>query len=156
VIYDDDNTGEISDIVAIKQMETHIKLDLYHLKYAKNGKASTRIDDLYEVCGQAQKSIQWKFKASHELFEHLLRREIKNEKGYSCSRIEKGTKEKLISFKQIAKRNFPILFEIYIVQPGINPSIASPEQQQLLSVTENYIKEFSAIPLNIIGNSKTE
>lgn len=156
VIYDDDNSGEIADIVAIKQMEKHIKIDLYHLKYAKSGKVSIRIDDLYEVCGQAQKSIQWKFKESHELFEHLLRRETKNENGYSCSRIEKGTKENLIYFNQIAKRNFPILFEIYIVQPGINPDVASPEQLLLLSVTENYIKEFSAIPLKIIGNSRTK
>ena len=156
VIYDDDNSGEIADIVAIKQMEKHIKIDLYHLKYAKSGKVSTRIDNLYEVCGQAQKSIQWKFKESHELFDHLLRRETKNENGYSCSRIEKGTKENLIYLNQIAKRNFPILFEIYIVQPGINPDMASPDQLLLLSVTENYIKEFSAIPLNIIGNSRTE
>ena len=54
---------------------------------------SARVDNFYEVCGQAQKSIHWKHKSGLEFFQHLLRREEKKKNGFSRSRIEKGSKE---------------------------------------------------------------
>jgi hypothetical protein len=122
------------------------------LKYAKKGLISKRIDNLYEVCGQAQKSVHWKHKESNEFFEHLLRREQKYENGYSCSRLEKGNYEKLIYFSQITKRKFPVLFKIYIVQPGLSSNTATDEQLTLLGVTSNYLKEIADIDLKVIGS----
>ncbi len=154
IIYDDDNSGEIADIITIKELENKIKIELYHLKYAKKGVVSKRIDNLYEVCGQAQKSIHWKHKEGNEFFEHLLRRETKFENGNSCSRIEKGDVQKLIYFSQIAKRRYPVEYEIYIIQPGLCPDIATDDQLTLLGVTDNFIKEFSAINVKVIGSEK--
>lgn len=152
IIYDDDYSGEIADIITIKQSESKIQIQLYHLKYAKEGKVSQRIDNLYEVCGQAMKSVNWKFKDSKEFFNHLLRRETKKRKGKSCSRIEHGTKDKIVFLKEIAKRKFPVDFEIFIIQPGLSSSNPSDEQLALLGVTESYLKDKSNISLTVIGS----
>ena len=156
IVYDDDNSGEIADVITIKEDIGFVKVELYHLKFAKGGCVSGRIDNLYEVCGQAQKSIRWKFKDGNEFFDHLLRREEKSWKGHTCSRIERGSKEKLIYFSQITKRKHPIKFDIIIIQPGISPDVASDEQLSLLSVADNYIKEIADINLRVVGNIRNK
>jgi len=62
IIYDDDGSGEIADIITLKVLEDKIEVELYHIKYSKSGQIDKQISNLYEVCGQAQKSINWKFK----------------------------------------------------------------------------------------------
>lgn len=153
LIYDDDYSGEIADIIAIKQFDEFINIQLYHLKFAKAGKVSQRVDDLYEVCGQAIKSVNWKFKETKEFFEHLLRREIKKRKGKSCSRIELGSKEKISYLKEIARKRYPVEFEIFIVQPGLSSSNPTVEQLSLLGVANSYMKGKANIPLTVIGSN---
>lgn len=152
IIYDDDGSGEIADIITIKLYDDKMKIKMYHLKYAHAGTISSRVDNFYEVCGQAQKSIHWKHKESKEFFEHLLRRETKKHSGNTCSRLEKGTKEILEHYMTIAKKQIPMEFEIFIVQPGTTKEKISNEILTLLSVTENYIMEMSNIKLNIVIN----
>ncbi len=152
IIYDDDYSGEIADIIALKQHEEFISIKLYHLKFAKSGAVSHRVDDLYEVCGQAVKSVNWKFKDSKEFFGHLLRREIKKRKGKSCSRIELGSKEKISFFKEIARKGYPVEFEIFIVQPGLSSSNPTAEQLSLLGMVDSYVKGKANIQLTVIGS----
>lgn len=153
IIYDDDYSGEIADVIAIKELNDKIKIELYHLKFAIDGVVSNQIKNFYEVCGQAQKSIHWKHKSSRELINHLLRRETKSKNGISCSRIEKGTRDDLIRLLSIAKNEIPVEYEIYIVQPGFSKARVSEEIRTLLGVTATYIKEFSDINLKIIGSA---
>lgn len=153
IIYDDDGSGEIADIVTMKLLNNKLKINLYHLKYAKDGKISSSIGNFYEVCGQAQKSIHWNHKDEKELLEHLLRRETKKYSGESCSRLEKGTIQDLEKFLSIAKNKIPVEFEIFIVQPGTNKSKISSDILTLLSATEKYIMDMSKIRLNIIINN---
>jgi len=117
IIYDDDYSGEIADLIAMKKDVNKIRVELYHLKYAKGGKVNTRIDNLYEVCGQAQKSIHWKFREGKEFFEHLLRRKTKFHQGEHCPRLQKGTEQDLIELLNLAKNRLPLEFKIFIVQP---------------------------------------
>ena len=150
IIYDDDYSGEIADIVTIKMFDDHIKVQLHHLKYAIDGIVSNQIKNLYEVCGQAQKSIHWKFKSGDDFFNHLLRRQIKTKNGIECSRIEKGSIEELEKLSLIAKRKMPMRFEIFIVQPSISKTNTTPEILTLLGVTENFTKDIAQIELKII------
>ncbi len=154
IIYDDDYSGEIADVITVKQFEEAIHVQLYHLKFAKEGKVSKKVDDLYEVCGQAVKSVNWKFKEGKEFFEHLLRREIKKRKDKSCSRIEVGSKEKLVFLKEIARKKYPVEFEIFIIQPALSCLNASVEQLTLLGVASNYLKTRALIDLVVIGSDK--
>lgn len=152
IIYDDDYSGEIADIITIKELEDEINVQFYHLKFAKDGEISTRIDNFYEVCGQAQKSIHWKHKSGVEFFQHLLRRETKVRNGNERSRLEKGTKLDLERLLGIAKNRKPMSFEIIIVQPSLSKRNVSDSIMTLLGVTENYLKEVAAINLKVIVN----
>ena len=152
IIYDDDYSGEIADVITMKKTDSKILVELYHLKFAKDGRVSTEIKNLYEVCGQAQKSIHWKFKKGNEFAEHLLRRKTKSRSGEQCSRIEKGTEQELIDLMNLAKFKLPLEFMIYIVQPAIRKSSMSQEQLTLLGVTENYLREKAQISLEVIGS----
>jgi len=155
VIYDDDGSGEIADIVTIKLEEKKIKINLYHLKYASDGVVSNRIGNFYEVCGQAQKSIHWKHKDGNEFINHLLRRERKKWDGAECSRLIDGfgTITELEKLLIIMKKQIPVEYVNYIVQPGVSSQNISDEILTLLGVTENYLMEFAGIPLKVVVNN---
>lgn len=106
--------------------------------------------ELYEVCGQAQKSIRWMEDAT-ELFRHLLRREEKRQDEDSVSRIEKGDFDKIdeIKEKSIVYRTE---LEIFVVQPGLSKRRVSPDQLELLGATESYLKGTYMIPFVVIGS----
>jgi superfamily II DNA or RNA helicase len=151
IIYDDDYSGEIADVIAMKITDEKIQVDLFHLKYAKDGEVSGRIDNLYEVCGQAQKSVHWKFKEGRDFVDHLLRRKVKKREGEECSRIEKGSEDDISKLYSLAKRKFPMNFKIHLVQPAITRKKLTQDQLTLLAVTENYLKA-KGIELEVIGN----
>lgn len=152
VIYDDDYSGEIADIITLKLHSDKLSVGLYHLKFAIEGKVTEQVKNLYEVCGQAQKSVHWKHKEGTEFINHLLRRETKNRNGQSCSRLEVGAKKDLEKLLSIAKKEIPMEYEIYIVQPGFSKATATNEILTLLGVTENYLKEVAGINLKVIAN----
>lgn len=152
IIYDDDYSGEIADIITIKVQDDVIYVELYHLKFAKGGLVSNRIDNFYEVCGQAQKSCVWKQKDAQEFVTHLMRREPKKKSGVESSRLEKGTMDDLERILGFAKKKMPVNFKIYIVQPSLSKANPSEDILQLLGVTENFLKETSGIELGVISS----
>ena len=152
IIYDDDYSGEIADVISIKEFDNEINVQFYHLKFAKDGLVNTRVDNFYEVCGQAQKSIHWKHKSGLEFFQHLLRRETKTKSGNERSRLEKGTKEDLERLLTLAKNRKPMNFEIFIVQPSLSKQNTSESIMTVLGVTANYLKEVADIDLHVIVN----
>lgn len=149
IIFDDDDSGEAADVLAIRDHEIYIEIELFHCKYSQETFAGRRIADLYEVCGQAQKSVRWKAQST-SLFEHLLRREQRVRGEESYSRLEKGNQTDLISLRN-KSRQMPVEFKICIVQPGLasNPSTS---QLELLSVTENHLMATYQVPFAVIGN----
>ncbi len=126
IVYDDDNAGEIADVVTLKQENNAIHVELFHLKFALSGKVTGRVGNFYEVCGQAQKSSNWKYKEPEEMFDHLLRRETKRDGAEECSRIQKGNHETLVKLLKLAKKKMPVMFSIYIVQPGASKAAVLP------------------------------
>lgn len=153
IIYDDDYSGEIADVVTIQAYSDKIEIKLYHLKFALDGVVSNQIKNFYEVCGQAQKSVHWKHKSGKDFINHLLRRETKSKNGLSCSRLEKGSKYDLVKLLGILKNEISVEYEILIVQPGLSKAKASDDILALLGVTATYIKEFADINLKVITSN---
>lgn len=158
VIFDDDDSGEAADVVAIKIVpeqinRNRIEVEFYHCKYSQR-EPGRRIKDMYEVCGQAQKSIRWMY--SHEkqveLFSHLLRREPKRSKRRAATRFEQGDKDKLVTIREMARVS-PVRLKIFIVQPGLSKAGATGEQRELLSVTENHLMETYKLPFTVIASA---
>lgn len=151
IIYNDDNSGEIADIITIKNLEDEISVELYHLKYAVGGRISNEIKNFYEVCGQAQKSLVWKYREGHELFNHLIKREIKKtQKGQT--RLKKGSIDDLESLLNIAKWTKPIVYNIIIVQPGFSKNNVPASILNLLGCTLNHLKKEGGINLKVISS----
>ncbi len=156
VIFDDDSSGEAADVIAIRvigglQAATLVDVEFYHCKYSGGPNPGSRVDDLYEVCGQAQKSIWWTAASLKkvDLFNHMLKREEKWKLTYDVSRFEKGTADMLRTIQRMAEM-LPLTLSIAIVQPGISKAEVSEQQLYLLGVTKTFIKNHSELPFRVI------
>ncbi len=92
LVFDDDDAGEVADIVAIKNFnDNHIVIDLFHCKYClkKEGVAApgARVSDIYEVTGQAEKCLKW-FGDKEKLIRRLMERERARLAANKSSRID--------------------------------------------------------------------
>lgn len=149
IVYDDDGKGEIADIIGINDTDTTIDIHLYHLKYAKNGLVSNDLDNFYQVCGQAEKSLKWKHKDGREFFNHLFKRKTKTLGGNSCSRIIKGTEDDLEILLNQAKWTKAMRFHIYIVQPSLSKANPSDDIMLLLGNVQHYLATVGNIELKV-------
>lgn len=148
VIFDDDDQGEAADVVAVAEMPDHIEVEFWHCKYSQEDKPGHRIKELYELCGQAQKSVRW-LEQPRDLFTHLMRREPRKYLGRSGSRYEIGSEKDLLRIREKTHAH-RVMLQIFIVQPGVSKAVASPEQLELLAVTENYLMETLAVPFGAV------
>ena len=149
-LIDDDGCGEVADLVAIDNSEHQIDVTLYHLKYAKGGKVTGQIENLYQVCGQAQKSIRWKYVGGNKVFQHILKRdEQKKSKGKSSSLL-KGNTSEIIKLREEASNKKELRYHIVIVQPGMSKSKCSSEMRILLGNTVQVLHEMANIDCRVI------
>jgi hypothetical protein len=157
IIFDDDGSGECADVVGIRVVEedvrTYLAVELYHLKYTGKN-LGNRIDDLYVVCGQAQRSATWM--ASHarhtDLFVNLLRRNQLRIEAGKASRFERGTVQDLLDIKSMSRR-YDLRLKVFVVQPGLSQSDASETQLRLLAVTERYLSDTYGIEFVAMGRA---
>lgn len=159
VIFDDDSAGEAADIVAIRILggttaPTAIEVMLYHCKYSISPQPGHRIDDLYVVCGQAQKSVAWvcSDNKKSDIFTHLLRREKDRVNNGRPTRFELGDIDLLQTIREMSYM-LPVSISIAIVQPGLSCAGVSPDQLQLLGVTENYLMETYQLPFQVVASA---
>lgn len=158
VVFDDDGKGELADVVAVKILGDRgapngLRIDLFHCKYSGAETPGSRIKDLYEVCGQAQKCVSWMASAERQtnMLTHLLRRDAARTSNGDATRFELGDPDLLRSIRDMSHL-VPLNVRMSIVQPGLSRSNASREQLVLLSVTENYLMETYQLPFAAIGS----
>ena len=130
-----------------------IEVQFYHCKYSQRTTPGQRVEDLYEVCGQAQKSIGWMSSPEKrtDLFTHLLRREARRQETVGASRYEVGDGEMLHTIREMSQL-IPLSLAIYVVQAGLSKGRATREQLELLSATENYLMETFQIRFGVIAS----
>lgn len=147
VIINDDEHGEAADLVALKENDDHILLSLYHCKFSSEDTPGARLKELYEVCGQAQRSIRWKHVGLNYLFRHLKRREEQWNKA-NLTRFLVGNMSKIQYIRDLSKTK-PIKFKVTIVQPGISKEKITSEMLRLLGATAVFIKKTTLADLNV-------
>jgi len=151
LIFDDDGAGEIADVVSLRVTEALVQVTLYHCKYSSAATPGARVKDLYEVCGQAQKSARWRDRPNR-MFTHMLKREkLRLDKGQS-SRFEHGTAAFLRKLKA-SWQDYRYEFDVRIVQPGLSRAAITEEGLHLLAGVETYLLETRAMKLRIIGSA---
>ena len=150
IIFDDDDTREAADIVAVAIRSEFLIVHLYHCKYSSRSEPGKRTSDLFVVCGQAQLSVQWRSNPER-LFSHLMQRDVDRMKNGGVTRFEKGDRKALLRVQRRARKLVP-QWAVTIVQPGLQRNAATPRQLELLSATDLFLMETYQMPLRVIGS----
>ena len=148
VVIDDDGPGEIADIVAMRLDDEGLLVRLLHCKYSSDVTPGARVADLYEVCGQAQKSVAWRRSDLGPFFKQLARRAQAKHQRTGVSPFEAGDAARLLQLQaqaQVHRRRM----EIVIVQPGLSSSQLSQQQSDLLAAVETYVRTTINAPLTV-------
>ena len=146
VIYDH-GTGEMADFITIKETEYELVVELYHVKKKSAAGYNNSVGDIYEVVGQALKSVSW-FSSKSKIIEKMIDRH----KAGHCIVRKGNTFENMI--KEIKSSSKVFRGCICIVQPGIKKSESIPDKiQEVLSATDSYIKKAGKVNrLRILGS----
>jgi hypothetical protein len=151
IIFNDDGSGEVADLVAINERQGIIQIDLYHCKYCptNDGVATPggRIGDTYEVCGQASRSVKWMHTGEALLSRLLTRYERSIVSGFD--RMLKGDISS-IDLLRYKCRDHEMVLNFYIVQPAISKAQMTDEQKAVLGTSYTYVKAVSGADLKVI------
>ena len=148
-IIDDDDAGESADIVAIEDTEDTITVTLWHCKFSSGAAPGNRVKDLYEVCGQAQKSTKWTWNFTN-LVAHLTERETKH-RGGRPSRFVRGSLDRLVVLRKASRRKY-VVFRVGIVQPGLSKAGIGNEHLAILGATSLFLRTVTNNPLMVISS----
>jgi hypothetical protein len=127
--------------------EDVLHIRLVHCKFSSEASPGARIGDLYEVCGQAQKSARWK-RNLELMFDHLIRREKGRRNRYGRTGIILGDGNKLYALED-KSRYVRAQFSIVIAQPGLAKKSISAPALELLASTEVYLHETACATLEV-------
>jgi superfamily II DNA or RNA helicase len=144
VVFNDDGSGEVADYVTLKrQLDESTIACLHHCKAAlQRPVPGNRVEDLYEVTGQAVKSVR--FNDPQLLRSHLLRR-----LGRDSQRLVKGLRADIES---LLRDGVQLQFQAVLVQPGVGRTL-STSQAHLLASTNAYMIAGQVAPLLVLGSS---
>lgn len=151
VIFDDDNAYEAADVIALSMSGDRLKVGFYHCKFSGDATPGSRVDDLYALCGQAQKSIRWR-EDVERLIKHMVMREKSRRQKAQATRFEHGDMQALARIQKKLNWLTPE-FEIILVQPGLSKVALAANQMELLAATRMYLTETYNIPLRVIGSA---
>lgn len=148
IIFNDDGTGEVADVVAFELDGNHITVRLYHCKFSSSDTPGARVGDLYEVCGQAQRSIR-RCERPQRLIDRLLKRESDRLRNGKPSRFEAGSVEDMKQLRS-QRHQLEYQFEIYVVQPGYSVAAKNSTHSQVLASTESFVVDTFASKFRMI------
>ena len=142
----DHGSGEIADFIAIQESGDQLIVRLFHVKKKTAAGYNSSMNDIYEVAGQAVKSITWLTTKGRFADKVCYRRS----KGH-CIPIRGDFRECIKAIRDAGKQLTAV---IVIVQPSLSRSVAMPEKiQEVLAATSTYIKRAGKVQgLEIIGS----
>jgi len=150
VIIDDDGPGELADVVLLRRENEDLHLVLAHCKYSSQPQPGARIDDLYDVCGQAMKMNRSK-SMPELLTRRLLRREA-NRQNSGTTGLVAGTPDTLAAVIKEARYR-KLQTTVVIVQPGMSKTAASEDMRALLGATDHFLSSTFGMKLRVIGSA---
>jgi superfamily II DNA or RNA helicase len=116
LVLTDHGSGEIADLIGITRAEDRVHVDLLHCK-AAGGASGQRLDDLYDVLGQAARSVRWTLSPS--LFFSELARRLRER---AACRVVGGdgtvAARELNELAEVSPDR--VSFTIWAVQPGLS------------------------------------
>lgn len=144
LVVDDDDTGEVADVIAVSEEDGEIQVYFYHCKFSGGEAPGSRASDLYTVCGQAQKGVHWAY-GFERLAQRIIHRENNSRNGRP-TRLEKGTL-KILDRVRRQSHKVRITYSVVIVQPGLSKSTLTDEHSSILGATSLFLRQHLATAL---------
>jgi superfamily II DNA or RNA helicase len=146
IIYDH-SKGEIADFITVSENENAYEVTLYHVKKMSAANYNSDMGDVYEVAGQAVKSIIWLKTKSVLLGKIAERRKSKH-----CIFLRGDYND---FKKEIRSQDKQIKGKIVIVQPSISKETYMPDKiQEVLAAARYYISNSGKVKsLEIWGSN---
>jgi hypothetical protein len=118
---------------------------MFHCKASGEPQAGNRVNDLYEVCGQAVKSSVW-IRTEHLLARLRHRTTLPSVTGYI--RGDDDTAARILALQARQQTQF----EIYIVQPSVMKDERHANISNLLAATRDYLLQGGIESFGVIGS----
>lgn len=147
VVYYDHGTGEIADFVTLKQAGEKLMVRLFHCKKAGGAVASHRVDDVYEISGQAVKSAIW---ASRQTLLERIRKRFQGRAGsHTFVKGDLALLTRLLSDTPEIHTSY----ELHAVQPGLKKSGLPVGMGNVLAAASDFLVRGGFLPLKVIGSA---
>ena len=145
ILYDH-GSGEIADYIAIQETDRQLSIKLYHVKKKSAAGFNSSTADVYEVAGQAVKSIVW-LTTRGKFADKVISRHIAGH----CQPVVGNYRECLQAIRDTSKQ---MVANIVIVQPALSRSVDMPDKiQEVLASASSYIKRAGKVQgLEIMGS----
>lgn len=145
ILYDH-GSGEMADYIAIQEDENRLTIRLYHVKKHSSTGFNSSMEEVYEVAGQAVKSIIW-LTTKGKFIDKILSR---HSAGH-CRLLNGDYKDFIKELRATTKQ---ITGYIVIVQPGLSKSVPMPDKiQEVLAAASSYISRAGKVKgLEIMGS----
>ncbi|MBK8294071.1 MAG: DEAD/DEAH box helicase family protein [Solirubrobacterales bacterium] len=140
VVVDDDTSGEIADLVAMRVEGESLIIQLVHCKFSSQDDPGARVKDLYEVCGQTHRSAHYRQDVA-AMVANLVRRERRRQE-IGRDGMLLGTPDELLEFQDLVRTKRAV-FRISIAQPGLSKAAAGPNQLNLLGAADLYVSDIA-------------
>jgi len=123
----------VADFVTIDEGGNSVEFAFYHAKACKGAKPGERVEDVYEVCGQAVKSTRWAIEPVR-LVDRLLSRVRSRPQ-----RLILGSIDDLKALRNSVSRK-EVSYTVLLVQPGISKGAMGQERVALpMAAADLYI-----------------
>lgn len=145
VLYDH-GSGEMADYIAIQEDENKLIVRFYHVKKKSAVNFNSSVEDIYDVAGQAVKSIIW-LTTKGRFIDKISERH----RGGNC-RLLNGDYNDFI--KELRSTIKQITGYIVIVQPSLSKTVPMPDKiQEVLASASSYISRAGKVKgLEILGS----
>jgi|HubBroStandDraft_1064217.scaffolds.fasta_scaffold50895_2 hypothetical protein len=127
IIFYDHGTGEPADFLTLASRVDDVLATLFHSKASSARNPGERVDDLYEVCGQAVKLARW---VDRKLMLGGL-----EERAAPGSIFLSGSMEQA---RTLLSRNLPLNLRIMLVQPGLSRAVLTVMRGNLFSAVDEF------------------
>lgn len=145
ILYDH-GSGEMADYIAIQEDDSRLTIRLYRVKKQSAAGFNSSMSDVYEVAGQAVKSIIW-LTTKGKFIDKISSR---HNAGH-CQLLTGDYKDFMRYLRATTKQ---IVGYIVIVQPSLSRSVPMPNKiQEVLAAASSYISRAGKIKgLEILGS----
>lgn len=144
VVYWDHGSGETADFVSFKRRDDGgIDVRLYHCKGSSGAAPGNRVNDVYEVCGQAVKSYIW-----CDLPRLVQRLAGRFDRRSGMAQFIRGD---VAALKALA-RGRPSTFQMIVVQPGIARGSIDAKLSEVLAAANSHLISSGQLEMRTLGS----